>query len=65
MLRFTQNSAALVFGSGSFPSNTSRVNRKKNSAAFEGSKRSRVTGRLFKRRVTKSIPFCESSGSAS
>lgn len=64
-LALTQNSAALAFGNGSFPSSTSRVKRKKNSAASRGSNHRSVAGRLVTRRPTKSTPFWDSSGSVS
>lgn len=61
----TQNSAAAALGNGSFPSITCSVNRKKNSIASDGSRLMKVLGLLVKSRLTRSMPFCTSSGSAS
>lgn len=60
----TQNSAAAAFGNGSFPSMTCSVNRKKNSTASDGSRLMKALGLLVKSRLTRSMPFCTSSGSA-
>lgn len=60
----TQNSAAAALGNGSFPSMTCSVNRKKNSIASDGSRLMKALGLLVNSRLTRSMPFCTSSGSA-